>query len=523
MDEAVAESERALDTLRSSPPGEHSQALYDYLKNNPTERFRRLVAEVLPDSASTEECSKVVRDLAIELLCPGREDLRRLDEASRSLSASGIGLSEPASVHTAGDVDRATELILQSGAMAAMGWPQAGIRSGAGRWWGGYYLVAAYLTMFARSTLRAFSQPEWYLTDALRGRTEALLRRPPSESARVETWALSLAASLVFLGRCGCGLHADEGRGHGADACRCCRPDHVVSRWRPGEKGEPPTVHGWLARYVRGPMAPTVEGAERGPEGFSPSGLRYSAIYGSLLDPEVGLRIDTVLMRHCPSCDRWLRAKEIACPGDPAHRFGWRLRQHRMLDAHEDSLISRLEPRATVNGNLRWEGRGTDGVVVSSRRLRRCGRKSCDYYVLDPDAPCPVCDAPPPHGRESSYAALGPLPVDLDSVGVEPDGAAAPSAALGLRLDCERLIHDKSLRPPILRCLAFAMHAWLVEGEADADGSGNSRQIVKALADRLPTRMEPTELEHWVRRLQGLLGYRPGGYGEVEEEGDGHA
>jgi hypothetical protein len=298
----------------------------------------------------------------------------------------------------------------------------------------------------------------------------------------------------------------------------------VASRWRPGEGSDPPTPHGWLARYVRGPLAPTLEDRRR-PHGFSPSGLRYSAIYGSLLVPEVGLRIDSVFMRHCPTCQRWLRTDERACPADAAHGVGWRLRQHRMLDARPDALLGQLDHQQAFAGALRPEGVGTDGAVVSGRRLHRCGNRACTYYVLDPGSNCGVCGTPPPHGRASSHPALGPLPVDVESLGVEAHLLSTTGGATDaseLLLDCQRLMRDLTVRPAILRCVAWAMHGVLAEAEAGAPWSGDGREMVKHLSDRLPTRPGDEELEEWVRRLQALLGYRAGGHGELEEEESAH-
>ena len=84
-------------------------------------------------------------------------------------------------------------------------------------------------------------------------------------------------------------------------------------------------------------------------------------------------------------------------------------------------------------------------------------------------------------------------------------------------------MRDVTVRPAILRCLAWAVHAVLAEAQSGAPWSGDSPEMVKKLSDRLPTRMEKEELAQWVGRLQALLGYRAGGHGEVEEGGGTHA
>ena len=221
-------------------------------------------------------------------------------------------------------------------------------------------------------------------------------------------------------------------------------------------------MNAWLARYVRGRLAPP-RGKPGGLQiGFSPSGLRYSALYASLLQPETGLRIDSVHMRHCPSCNRWLTAGDQGCPRHPDHPIGWRLRQHWMFDAHEETLRERFAQRLMADGTVRLEGVGSDGVVVSSSRLYRCGNRTCDYYLLDPNAPCSVCGTMPPHAaRPSSYPPLGPVALDPEPFGMT-HGAQAPqpvpgeedSGLPGLRAGVAGRRHEAGV--PALSCLGDA-------------------------------------------------------------------
>ena len=164
-DETVGEFEDTLGRLRISTPSEHNQLLFEYLRVNPSDRFRKLVSLAVGDGATAREYMAGAQKLAIEVLAPGPDDLHRFLDAVRTLASGESVPAASAGSETAG-VTRAADLILQAAAMAALGWPEP--RTGSGRWWGGFYVVAAYLAMYARSTVKALSRPEWYLTDALR-------------------------------------------------------------------------------------------------------------------------------------------------------------------------------------------------------------------------------------------------------------------------------------------------------------------------------------------------------------------
>jgi hypothetical protein len=515
------ELEKVQEALCSFRPDEQHHALFDYLRVNPTNQFGRLVHRVLSEGMSTEQRHQAVWELARRLLVPSAEDLRRWKDALQALPRTGE--------------DDQEDRILQAATMAALGGP--GVGDGPRpHWWGGYYLVAAYLDMHARASIKVASQGGRYLPASLRKRLTALLKpqlrdttgrpgAPEYERAQVETWALGLAAGLVFYHRCGCGLDRKAGKAHDPDTgpSLCCRADHELARWRPGEVGEPPSVHAWLARYVRGRLAPPRGKPGEHQLGFSPSGLRYSALYASLLQPETGLRIDSVHMRHCPSCDRWLTARDQRCPGHPDHPIGWRLRQHWMFDTHEETLRERFDPRVTVDGTLRLQGVGSDGVVVSGHRLYHCGNRSCDYYVLNPSFPCSVCGTTPPHAATpSSYPPLGPVALDLEPFGMALGGQAPQPASgeegFGLGLACEQVVRDIATRPAFLRCLARALHDLLASGNTGILAAGPSDEVLKWLANRLPTRLNRVALKDWLRRLLNHLDYRAPGHGEIDRE-----
>src|SRR5438034_1388556 len=79
-----------------------------------------------------------------------------------------------------------------------------------------------------------------------------------------------------------------------------------------------------------------------------------------------------------------------------------------MFDADEETFRNRFDQHMAADGTARLEGVGTDGVVVSGRRVYRCGNGTWDCHVLNPSTPCTVRHTPPftpPKHRSTSRSA----------------------------------------------------------------------------------------------------------------------
>src|SRR2546422_7131285 len=81
--------EKVQEELRSFRPDGQHQALFDYLRVNPTNQLGALVRRFLPEGMSTAERQEAAWELARLLLAPSDEDLRRWKDGLQALPSTG--------------------------------------------------------------------------------------------------------------------------------------------------------------------------------------------------------------------------------------------------------------------------------------------------------------------------------------------------------------------------------------------------------------------------------------------------